>query len=105
MSAVAESQQRAGSVREIRVLEAAALDTLDQARALAVLREALAMAEPEEHVRIFMDAGVGLRQLLEKLIQRQSGRFVQHVRAILTTGPRSRRLATQTRDQPRWWIL
>jgi LuxR family maltose regulon positive regulatory protein len=44
------------------------------------------MAEREEHVRIFMDARVGLRPLMKKLMQRQSGHFVQQVHAILTSG-------------------
>jgi LuxR family maltose regulon positive regulatory protein len=88
MREVATSQERAGSVREIRALESIAFDMMGaQSDALAALQNACGMAEPEEHVRIFMDAGIRLRPLLEKLTQRQSGRFTQHVHAILTSGP------------------
>jgi hypothetical protein len=83
MRDLAESQDRAGSVREIRMREAAASAGLGgQSDALAALRDAFGMAEPGEHVRIFMDAGVGLRLSAEKLMHRQNGRFIQHVHRI-----------------------
>jgi LuxR family maltose regulon positive regulatory protein len=90
MREIAEFQERTGSVREIRVVEAAAFDALgEQARALAALTEALGMAEPEEHIRIFVDAGAPLCKLLEKLMQRREGggRFIQRVHGALAGGP------------------
>jgi LuxR family transcriptional regulator, maltose regulon positive regulatory protein len=89
MREVAESQARGGSVREIRVLEAAAFDALgEQALAIAALAQALAMAEPEEHLRIFVDGGARLRKLLEKLTQRRDGGggFIQRVYGIVSSG-------------------
>jgi LuxR family maltose regulon positive regulatory protein len=87
MGEIASSQQRGGSVREIHVLEAVAFEGIgDQAHATAALRDALSMAEPEQHLRIFVDAGTRLRPLLEKLMQRQGGRFVQYVHGMLARG-------------------
>jgi LuxR family maltose regulon positive regulatory protein len=85
MREVANFQERGGSVREMLVLEAVAFDTLgDQSHAVTTLRDALGMAEPEEHVRIFMDAGPRLRTLLEKLMERRSGKFIQRVHGIVS---------------------
>jgi LuxR family maltose regulon positive regulatory protein len=85
MRDVAMSQERGGSVREIRTLEAVAFDMLGEpSHALAALRDALAMAEPEEHVRIFIDAGPRTRTLLEKLMPRQDGTFLRRVHGILS---------------------
>jgi LuxR family transcriptional regulator, maltose regulon positive regulatory protein len=49
---------RTGSVIEIRALQALALHASgDQAAALAALAEALTLAAPEGHVRVFVDEG------------------------------------------------
>jgi LuxR family maltose regulon positive regulatory protein len=88
MREVANFQERGGSVREMLVLEAVALDTLgDQPHAVATLRDVLRMAEPEDHVRIFVDGGPRLRPLLETLMQRQSGTFIRRVHAIVSGRP------------------
>jgi hypothetical protein len=51
MRELATEQERRGSVREIRVLEALAFDGMaEQSQARAALREALGVAEPDRHV-------------------------------------------------------
>jgi LuxR family maltose regulon positive regulatory protein len=85
MRDVANSQERIGSVREIRVLEAVAFDASgEHFHAVATLGEALSMAESEEHVRIFVDGGPRARTVLDKLMQRQRGEFIQRVYGILS---------------------
>jgi LuxR family maltose regulon positive regulatory protein len=86
MREIAVRQERRGSVREIRTLEAVALDMLgEQAHAAAALTDALAMAEPEEHIRIFVDAGLPLRTLLETLMRHHGGSFIQRVYGIVSS--------------------
>jgi len=61
----AESEERIGSVIEILVLQSIALENqgkIDQA--IGVLKEALLLAEPEGYVRIFVDEGEPMKQLL-----------------------------------------
>jgi LuxR family maltose regulon positive regulatory protein len=63
--ALAESQKRTGSVIEIRLTQA----LLHQAQgnppqALAALERALALAEPEDYLRIFVDEGEAMRLLI-----------------------------------------
>jgi MalT-like TPR region len=56
---LAASQGRAGSVLEIRALQALGLAAAgDQQGALAALAEALALAGPESYVPVFVDEGV-----------------------------------------------
>ena len=61
----AEEGGRRGSVIEILVLQALAHQALgDPSRALVSLERALTLAEPEGYVRIFVDEGKALRDLL-----------------------------------------
>src|SRR5262249_46401222 len=60
-------------------------DTLgEQPHAVAALRDALGMAEPEEHTRIFADAGPRLRPLLNTLMQRQTDDFIERVFGVIS---------------------
>jgi LuxR family transcriptional regulator, maltose regulon positive regulatory protein len=72
----AAAQGRMGSLIEVRVLQALALDAMgDQAGALAALAEALALAGPEGYVRVFVDEGAPMARLLGRLAAAQrSGR-------------------------------
>jgi len=61
----AEAGGRKGSVIEIRILQAMAHTArADLPAALLPLQQALALAEPEGYVRIFLDEGPSMKQLL-----------------------------------------
>jgi LuxR family maltose regulon positive regulatory protein len=63
----AETGGRMGSVVEILVVQALAFQAQGNiSRALASLERALALAEPEGYVRIFVDEGKAMRLLIEK---------------------------------------
>ena len=69
----AEEGGRIGSVIEILVLQAMAHHAQgDLPAALLPLRHALAMAEPEGYVRMFLDEGPGMMQLLREASVRES---------------------------------
>jgi len=68
----AEEGGRMGSVIEILVLQALAYHTQgDLPAALLPLQHALALAEPEGYVRIFLDEGSSMRQLLREASARE----------------------------------
>lgn len=63
----AASSGRNATVIEIRLLEALAYQQqADLPRAMQALEEALALAEPEGYIRLFVDEGAPLRQLLTR---------------------------------------
>ena len=63
----AETGGRMGSVIQILLLQALAFQAQDNLpHALAALERALALAEPEGYVRIFVDEGEAMRLLIEK---------------------------------------
>lgn len=71
LSQAAEAGGRMGRVIEIQLLLALAGQAGgDAARALAALEQALSLAEPEGYVRIFVDAGEPLAQLLRQAAAR-----------------------------------
>ena len=79
----AEAGERCGRVIEILTLQAqlhAARGQLPEA--LHALERALALAEPEGYVRIFVDEGAALRGLLERLAD-EGGRLRDYARALL----------------------
>jgi LuxR family maltose regulon positive regulatory protein len=68
----AETGGRLGSAIQILLLLALALQAQDNLpHALAVLERALALAEPEGYVSIFVDEGEAMRLLIEKLSSNQ----------------------------------
>jgi len=68
----AEEGGRKGSVIEILVLQAIAYHAQgDLPAALLPLQHALALAEPEDYVRIFLDEGPGMMQLLREAFARE----------------------------------
>jgi LuxR family maltose regulon positive regulatory protein len=63
----AEAGRRMGSVIEILVVQALALQAQGNiSQALALVESALTLAEPEGYVRIFVDEGEPMRSLIEK---------------------------------------
>ncbi len=67
----AEEGERQGSVIEILILQAVAqAEQVDTAAALAALNRALTLAEPESYVRIFVDEGTPMAQLLSEAATR-----------------------------------
>ncbi|MBI9043472.1 MAG: tetratricopeptide repeat protein [Anaerolineaceae bacterium] len=63
----AEAGKRIGSVIEILVVQALALQVQSNvSQALTLLERALALAEPQEYIRIFVDEGEPMRLLIEK---------------------------------------
>jgi LuxR family transcriptional regulator, maltose regulon positive regulatory protein len=67
---VAEATGGMGSAIEILAVEALAFDARrDEAQAMAALRRALSLAEPESYVRTFVDEGEPMSTLLDKLLR------------------------------------
>jgi LuxR family maltose regulon positive regulatory protein len=67
----AETKARIGSVLEILVLRALALDALgNRTGAFIILERALTLAEPEGYIRLFVDKGVRMFSLLREIAVR-----------------------------------
>jgi LuxR family maltose regulon positive regulatory protein len=81
--AAAEEGERMGSVVEILVVQALALQVRgDVPAALVPLERALALAEPEGYVRLFVDEGPPLAALLEAAAKRRiAPEYVRHLLA------------------------
>lgn len=77
----AQSGGRTPSVIEILVLHALAQHSLGNLRgALDVLSQALSLAEPEEYLRVFLDEGDRMRELLKHAIARGlAGEYARRV--------------------------
>jgi LuxR family maltose regulon positive regulatory protein len=73
----AEAADQRGSMVEIRTLQALVLRAKDEKnRAIDVMGRALALAEPEGYVRIFVDEGSSMAELLSEVLEaQQSGRL------------------------------
>ena len=67
----AQAQGRGGSVIEIRALRALALARGDEPAAVAELATALALAGPQDYVRVFADEGAPMAALLSQVHQAQ----------------------------------
>lgn len=68
----AKGAERMGRLIQIRVLQALAYQTLgDDGQALAMLGEALVVAEPQGYVRTFVDKGAPMAQLLYKAAEQK----------------------------------
>jgi len=83
LRAAAEAGGRIGSVVEILVLHALAQQALGNPRgALDSLTQALALAEPEGYLRVFLDEGSGMRELLRHATSRGlAGEYTRRVLA------------------------
>jgi LuxR family maltose regulon positive regulatory protein len=80
----AEAGRRMGSVIEILVVQALAFQAQGNvSQALASMERALALAEPESYVRIFVDEGEPMRLLIEKLPRDQDKKFPGYVDKLL----------------------
>jgi LuxR family maltose regulon positive regulatory protein len=80
---LAESQGRTESLMQIRALRSLALQSAgDHPGALALLTDALLLAQPEGHIRMFADEGPPMAALLRSLVSaRQRGRTAALSRA------------------------
>lgn len=84
LHAAADAGGRTGSVIEILVVRSLAHQIAgDLPAAIAALARALARAEPEGYVRVFVDEGVAVAALLEKM-QNAGGVMKAYVGALLT---------------------
>ncbi|HEX4898388.1 MAG TPA: LuxR C-terminal-related transcriptional regulator, partial [Candidatus Limnocylindrales bacterium] len=79
--AAAEAGRRDGSRLEILVVRALALHAAGDADgAVATLDEAIGIAEPEGYVRVFLDEGPAMTQLLQAAARRSGAKeYVQHL--------------------------
>ena len=97
----AEGQKRQGSALDILLVQALAHEAQgNRPQTLAALERALALAEPEGYVRIFVDEGEAMRLLLvifrstnEKLATRS---LVGHVDKILAAFPQPAEVISQS---------
>lgn len=82
--ALAESQKRTGSVIEILLTQALLYHAQgDQSQALAALERALTLAEPEGYLRIFLDEGKPMAELLAKIDTKDRTRAKEYVHKLL----------------------
>ena len=83
--APAEAAGRIGSVIEAQALRALALHALNAvSEAMEALRQALELAEPEGHIRIFVDSGAPMAALLRRAAS--LGITPGHVRKLMAAG-------------------
>ncbi|NTU78387.1 MAG: hypothetical protein HGA45_03130 [Chloroflexales bacterium] len=81
--ALAEAQKRTGSVIEILVVQALVHHAQrNRPQALAALRHALSLAEPEGYIRIFVDEGPPMVELLERM-KDEGGRMKEYIHTLL----------------------
>ncbi|CAG0946460.1 serine/threonine-protein kinase PknK [Anaerolineae bacterium] len=102
-----EEGGRMGSVIEILILQSLAHEAQDNIPlALASMERALALAEPEGYVRIFVDEGEPMRLLIEKQSRSQDKTFLGYVDKLLaafarpTAIPQPKTLAPALRSGP-----
>ncbi len=107
----AEDGGRAGSALEVLVLQALARRAQGDGAAAALLARALALAEPEGYVRLFVDEGEEIRLLLAEAkgqIERQKHddrhRLIGYVNRLLATFPSTTLPQSETRNQGSEWV-
>jgi LuxR family maltose regulon positive regulatory protein len=84
LAAAAESAGRRGHLIEVRELQALALhNNGDQAQALEMLNESLALAEPQGYIRIYVDEGEPIRGLLEAYAHAASSEHVAYAQKLM----------------------
>jgi len=80
----AEAQKRRGSALDILLVQALAHEAQgNRPQALAALERALALAEPEGYVRIFVDEGEAMRLLIEKQLRNRDYPLSDYVDKLL----------------------
>ena len=89
LQAAALRAGRAGRALEAMVLRSLALSARgDRSAALALLEDALELAEPQGYVRVFLDAGPGILPLLEQVASsRDHAAYAGHVLSAHTGSP------------------
>jgi len=88
LCAAAEASGWMGELIEILALQALTLQALgDGAGAMAALAQALTLAEPEGYIRIFVDEGASMAQLLQAA--RVQGIALNYISKLLTAFPRT----------------
>lgn len=95
---LAEAQQRTGSVIEILVVQALVHQAQgNRPQALATLRRALSLAEPEGYMRIFVDEGPPMVELLTQM--QDAGRRMQaYIRKLLAASGHEYKLQPAARS-------
>jgi LuxR family maltose regulon positive regulatory protein len=90
----AEREGRGGSVLEVLVLQAVLLGGVGHTEeALDALARAVALAEPEGHVRVFADEGEPMSRLLTLLVKRGgAGAYLRRLAVAETVAPRQQDL-------------
>jgi len=95
----AEEGSRTGSVIEILVLKALAYEAQgDTPSALKSLERALKLAEPEGYVRIFVDEGIPIAQLLSEIASR--GMMIKYTGKLLAVFKEETRERANKPDLP-----
>jgi LuxR family maltose regulon positive regulatory protein len=80
----AESQNRLRSRIDILITQALAFSAKDSAKALAALEQALTLAEPEGYLRLFVDEGKPIAELLSKFKSSKLQQYANRILAALT---------------------
>jgi len=80
----AESQNRLRSRIDILITQALAFSAKDSANALAALEQALTLAEPEGYLRLFVDEGKPMAELLSKFKSSKLQQYANRILAALT---------------------
>jgi LuxR family transcriptional regulator, maltose regulon positive regulatory protein len=79
---------RIGSLLEIQILDALAFQALrERNKALDLLQSSLALAEPEGYVRIFIDEGQPLQELLLVYVHVAAGKQISYAQKLLGLFP------------------
>ena len=96
----AESQNRLRSRIDILITQALAFSAKDSAKALAALEQALTLAEPEGYLRLFVDEGKPMAELLSKFKSSTLQQYANRILAALTPSIQSSAFIIQPLIEP-----